>query len=44
MNPDHGFKTVRSTPFAHWDTWLYSPLSLLLALLGAGLAMVPRER
>jgi Protein of unknown function (DUF3995) len=36
------FKTVGGTPFAHWDTWLYSPLCLLLALLAAGLAMVQR--
>jgi hypothetical protein len=32
------FKTIQSTPFAHWDTWLYSPLCLLLALLAAALA------
>jgi hypothetical protein len=25
-------KSVRSTPFARWDTWLYSPLSLLLSI------------
>lgn len=37
------FKTIKSTPFAQWDTWLYSPLCLLLALLAAGLAMAPRE-
>jgi hypothetical protein len=28
------FKTLTGTPFAEWDTWLYSPLCLLLALLG----------
>ena len=26
------FKRVRGTPFAWWDTWLYVPLSALLAL------------
>jgi hypothetical protein len=26
------FKRVRATRFAMWDTWLYSPLCLLLAL------------
>jgi hypothetical protein len=36
------FKTLRGTPFAEWDTWLYSPLCLLLALLAAGLARLPR--
>jgi Protein of unknown function (DUF3995) len=35
------FKTVKSTPFAHWDSWLYSPLCLLLALLAAGVALLP---
>jgi len=38
------FKTVKGTPFAQWDTLLYSPLCLLLALLAAGLASLPRER
>jgi hypothetical protein len=36
------FKTITDTPFAKWDTWLYSPLCLLLALLAAGLARLPR--
>jgi len=36
------FKTIKDTPFAHWDTCLYTPLSLLLALLAAGLALMPR--
>ncbi len=36
------FKIVKGTPFADWDTWLYSPLCLLLALLAAGLARLPR--
>jgi hypothetical protein len=38
------FKIVKGTPFADWDTWLYSPLCLLLALLATGLARLPRER
>ena len=38
------FKTVKGTPFADWDTWFYSPLCLLLALLAAGLATLPRQR
>lgn len=38
------FKTMKGTPFAEWDTWLYSPLCLLLALLAAGLAWAPWER
>ena len=37
------FKTIKGTPFAAWDTWLYSPLCMLLALLAAGLARLPRE-
>ena len=37
------FKTIKETPFAHWDTWFYSPLCLLLAMLAAGLARIPRE-
>jgi hypothetical protein len=32
------FKVVKGTPFADWDTWFYSPLCLLIALLAAGLA------
>ena len=35
------FKTVTGTPFAQWDTGLYSPLCLLIALLAAGLARLP---
>jgi uncharacterized protein DUF3995 len=38
------FKVVKGTPFADWDTWLYSPRCLLLALLAAGLARLPRGR
>jgi hypothetical protein len=38
------FKTVTGTPFARWDTWVYSPLCLVLALLAAALARLPRER
>jgi hypothetical protein len=38
------FKTITGTPFAEWDTWLYSPLCLLLALLqSAGLAPFSME-
>jgi hypothetical protein len=37
------FKTITGTPFAEWDTWLYSPLCVLLALLAAGLARLQRE-
>jgi len=33
------FKTVKGTPFADLDTWLYSPLCLLIAILAAGLAL-----
>jgi hypothetical protein len=32
------FKNVTGTVFAQWDTWVYSPLCLLLALLATGLA------
>jgi Protein of unknown function (DUF3995) len=32
------FKSVRGTPFATMDTWLYSPLCLLLALGVAAVA------
>jgi hypothetical protein len=38
------FKIVKGTPFADWDTWFYSPLCLVLALLTAGLARLPRAR
>lgn len=27
------FKKVSDTPFAHWDTWLFSPLCLLISLI-----------
>ena len=27
------FKQVRDTPFAFWDTWLFSPLCLLIAVI-----------
>jgi len=36
------FKTITDTPFAEWDTWLYSPLCLLLAMLAAGLVWLVR--
>jgi hypothetical protein len=26
------FKRIRGTAFARWDTWLFSPLCLLIAL------------
>ena len=26
------FKRVSETPFAHWDTWLYSPLCVFIAV------------
>ena len=29
------FKAVHGTPFSHWDTLLYSPLSLVLGVLAA---------
>jgi hypothetical protein len=32
------FKKVTTSDFARWDTWLYTPLCLLIALLAAGLA------
>src|SRR6266403_2083334 len=32
------FKIVKGTPFADWDTWFYSPLCVLIALLVVGLA------
>jgi hypothetical protein len=32
------FKGITGTPFADWDTWLYSPLCLLLAALAFALA------
>jgi hypothetical protein len=38
------FKSVTGTSFAQWDTWLYSPLCLLVALLTARLASLPRRR
>jgi hypothetical protein len=38
------FKSVRGTPFAHWDTWLYSPLSLLIGLGALWLASTSRPR
>jgi len=26
------FKRIRNTPFSRWDTWLYSPLCLVLSI------------
>ena len=37
------FKKVTGSPFARWDTWLYTPLCVLIALLAAGLARMPRR-
>jgi len=31
-------KTIRGTLFARWNTWLYSPLCVVIAVLAAGLA------
>jgi hypothetical protein len=32
------FKRVSDTPFAHWDTWLFSPLCLFIAVVALILA------
>jgi hypothetical protein len=32
------FKRVRDTPFAYWDTWLFSPLCLVIAVIAFMLA------
>ncbi len=32
------FKQVSDTPFAHWDTWLFSPLCLIIAIIAFILA------
>jgi hypothetical protein len=32
------FKQVRDTPFAYWDTWLFSPLCLIIAIMAVILA------
>jgi hypothetical protein len=32
------FKKVGDTPFAHWDTWLFSPLCLIIAIIAFMLA------
>lgn len=32
------FKQIRDTPFAFWDTWLFSPLCLLIAVTAFALA------
>ena len=37
------FKSVRSTAFAQWDSWLYSPLSLALGIATLWLATRPRR-
>jgi hypothetical protein len=38
------FKTITGTPFARWDTWLYSPLCLMIAIMAACLAWLPQRR
>lgn len=32
------FKKVNDTPFAYWDTWLFSPLCLVIAIIAFILA------
>lgn len=32
------FKQVSDTPFAHWDTWLFSPLCLVISIIALILA------
>lgn len=32
------FKQVRDTSFAYWDTWLYSPLCLVIAIIAFTIA------
>lgn len=32
------FKKVSDTPFAYWDTWLFSPLCLIIAIMAFMLA------
>jgi hypothetical protein len=36
------FKTIKNTPFARWDSWVYTPLCFLIALLAAALGRLPR--
>ena len=36
-------KAITGTSFAHWDTWLYSPLCLTLSLLSLALAYATRR-
>ena len=38
------FKSIKGTDFAFWDTWLYTPLSLVLGLGALWLATTPRSR
>lgn len=35
------FKSVRDTPFAYWDTWLFSPLCLFVGVVAC---LVARHR
>ena len=37
------FKRVHDTPFAHWDTWLFSPLCLAIAGIAFLLTSSPRN-
>lgn len=37
------FKRVRDTPFARWDTWLFSPLCLAIAGIAFLLTSSPRN-
>ena len=38
------FKTITGTDFAFWDTWLYTPLCLMIGLGALWLATTPRAR
>jgi len=38
------FRKVSGTDFAFWDTWLYTPLALMLGLGALWLAITPRNR
>lgn len=37
------FKRIHDTPFAHWDTWLFSPLCLAIAAIAFLLTYAPRN-
>ena len=38
------FKSITGTDFAFWDTWLYTPLCLVIGLRALWLASTPRAR